>query len=528
MHNDPRSAPVLRGLPALPALAIVACTALCAAPLRADAGDVPVVVSPAAPAEPADEPAIAPLCPTLSWSGVAGATGYAVQILEATQGRSEVVAEAELGDARSWTPSRCLDPRGDYAWRVRGEGAGWTGPWSPAAPFRVADRTSLRAALRRVAERLADERRLTADELDRLRQAGILPPEAQGAARGGSAVRPAAGSRPLAATLPVHAAPAPLHTAGNASVHVHGGGTGVVALGTLYGVYAEAEVPGIAVVGEATGLGINTGVYGRNENAVDGAAPAGTVSVGVRGTGKAVGVEGTSVAPLGRGVEGTGMASTGFNEGVVGETSSIDGIGVEGRATEVSGTSYGVRSDAAGGVSDFYAGGAGADYGPFTGSHLVRLPAGAETIEPGMLVSVTGRAEALVREDGSVDLSSTLPTVRLTTEPRDPTVFGAFIGAVTLGPTDPWRQQDGDRIGAVNALGEGRLWVTDANGPAVAGDYLTSSALAGYAQRQDGTAMMPYTVAKAIETVDWSTAETVTVGGRTVHAVLLAVVYTGG
>jgi hypothetical protein len=187
-----------------------------------------------------------------------------------------------------------------------------------------------------------------------------------------------------------------------------------------------------------------------------------------------------------------------------------------------------VRSDAPGGVSDFYAGGAGADYGPFTGAHLARLTAGGGEIEPWMLVSVTGTAEALLREDGSVDLSSTLPTVRLTTEPRDPTVFGAFIGAVQLGRTDPWWSDDGDRIGAVNALGEGRLWVTDANGPVVAGDYLTSSALAGYAQRQDGTAMMPSTVAKAIETVDWSTAETVTVGGRTVHAVLLAVVYTGG
>lgn len=56
----------------------------------------------------------------------------------------------------------------------------------------------------------------------------------------------------------------------------------------------------------------------------------------------------------------------------------------------------------------------------------------------------------------------------------------------------------------INSLGEGGILVCSENGNIDNGDYLVSSTMKGYAMKQDDGLMYNYTVAKALESVDWS------------------------
>ncbi len=218
--------------------------------------------------------------------------------------------------------------------------------------------------------------------------------------------------------------------------------------------------------------------------------------------------------PAGYSVSGTGVRgynSTSGNYGTLGTgTTGVYGYGT--------------------GTYNFYAGGpASTDYGTFTGAHEVKLSAGfPQDFRPGLIVSVTG--ETQVRTDeGEITYSSTLPTVRLADTTNDKKVLGVIVSESLL-PEDHWYQAgEGERFGVVNALGEGRVWVTSVNGNIGAGDYITTSAIAGYGQKQDDDLLHSYTLGKAIETVDWSqVTETVESDGQTYKAYPIAVVYTSG
>ena len=73
------------------------------------------------------------------------------------------------------------------------------------------------------------------------------------------------------------------------------------------------------------------------------------------------------------------------------------------------------------------------------------------------------------------------------------------------------------------------MWVTNINGDIQAGDYITTSAIAGYGQKQADDLLHSYTLGKATENVDWSkVTETVEFNGQTCKAYPIAVVYTSG
>jgi len=83
--------------------------------------------------------------------------------------------------------------------------------------------------------------------------------------------------------------------------------------------------------------------------------------------------------------------------------------------------------------------------------------------------------------------------------------------------------------GNVNALGEGRVWVTDIAGKIAAIDYITTSSIPGYGQMQEVDILHSYTLGKAIETVDWDqVTEFIEHDGKSYRRYLLAVVYTSG
>jgi hypothetical protein len=175
------------------------------------------------------------------------------------------------------------------------------------------------------------------------------------------------------------------------------------------------------------------------------------------------GVYGETTGTEGRAVYGKAKGASGI--GVYGYGAGTSGIGVYGRGIEY----------------DFYAG--NGTYGPFTGAHEVKFSEDMpEKMLPGMVVSTTGKTEARSDESGKISVSSTLPTVKLSAKANDKAVFGVIVSEGPL-PKDHWYEsQDEESFGIVNALGEGRVWVTNRNGNIGNGDYVTTSEIPGYGQ----------------------------------------------
>ncbi len=214
---------------------------------------------------------------------------------------------------------------------------------------------------------------------------------------------------------------------------------------------------------------------------------------------------------------------------------AADGLAIHGHSEDASGvwgssTNY-IGVYGSGQMWDFYAGGPGPNYGPFTGAHEVKLSDDfPENIKPGMIVSVTGETQ-IRTYNGEISFSSTLPTVTLSGIPNDKKVLGVIIAEFSL-DSNHWyinECDENDRFAIVNALGEGRIWVTNINGDIGAGDYITTSLIAGYGQKQNDDLLHSYTLGKAIENVDWNNIiETIEYNGNTYKAYPIGVIYTSG
>ncbi len=323
--------------------------------------------------------------------------------------------------------------------------------------------------------------------------------------------------------------------------------------GTNYGGYFEASgESGAGVYGKATGeagKGIH-GIASNNGNGTNigghfeafGESGRGIYATAGGATGRGVyGVAWNSgnvsnfggyfsaAGETGRGVYGVASnKGTGTNYGVFGRADAFSGRGVHGVAQ----SDHGIGVYGVGGRFDFYAGGGqgSTNYAPFTGAHEVKFSEEiSDMIVPGMIVSVTGRAEKRKGENGNIALSSTLPTVTLADKPQDKAVFGVVVSKGPLLEDHWYEAQEDERFGVVNALGEGRVWVTDMNGRIQAGDYITTSSIPGYGQMQKDDILHSYTLGKAIETVDFEQVDkTVNHEGKTYKTYLIAVVYTSG
>ena len=105
---------------------------------------------------------------------------------------------------------------------------------------------------------------------------------------------------------------------------------------------------------------------------------------------------------------------------------------------------------------------------PFTGAHRCTMDT---DFEDGLIVS-----------NKSYTIRKRLTDVHLSNVSMDPCVIGVLSG--------------NDKC---NALGEGGIWVTDINGSFSAGDYITTSPLPGYGQKQNDDKMKNYTVGKILQ-----------------------------
>jgi hypothetical protein len=248
------------------------------------------------------------------------------------------------------------------------------------------------------------------------------------------------------------------------------------------------------------------------------------------------GVYGTASGAIGVGVKGEGTASSGTtNYGVLGTSTRAECV--RGQASVRGGSNHGVRgintNGSADGVStagligaangyNFYAdGGSTLDYGPFTGVHDALADLG-DTFEIGDIVV---DQQIIVH----CSISSTISLAKTSTTPNQK----AAIGVVSMLPRplsevkpkayckdfeeDPEThaieqvmipQYDTDcqvyNIIAVNALGEGQINVCGEGGDIQAGDLIVTSSTPGKGMKQADDIVRAITVAKARESVTFS------------------------
>jgi len=144
----------------------------------------------------------------------------------------------------------------------------------------------------------------------------------------------------------------------------------------------------------------------------------------------------------------------------------------------------------------------------FTGQHMC-FPEGL--MEQGLVVSAKNNKYVSLNgplTTGSLAIRSSeaLPVVSLSNVANDGAVFGVVDHFEQSGTTRTQKigigivKQDkevGDNRVVVNSLGEGGIWVANTNGNVASGDFLTTSHLPGYAQKQDEPFRSNYTVAKS-------------------------------
>ena len=146
----------------------------------------------------------------------------------------------------------------------------------------------------------------------------------------------------------------------------------------------------------------------------------------------------------------------------------------------------------------------------FTGQHRSKFEGDFTSKLVGLIVESTG---AYLELDGSVQpkIDEALPSVKLTTAAKSKRVYGVLSnieggtreygsGFVTVVPKD-----DNITRVVVNSVGEGSLWVINTREQALEnGDYICSSNVAGYGEKQDDDILHSYTVAKITMSLDWS------------------------
>ena len=148
----------------------------------------------------------------------------------------------------------------------------------------------------------------------------------------------------------------------------------------------------------------------------------------------------------------------------------------------------------------------------FTGQHRTFIKGTpftqAENLE-GLIVSadqnkyikMSGGIEA---GSNAITVNESLPLVSLSVTTKDKKCFGVISAS-----EDPEKREEeygnfvsvsekekGDTRVYINSVGEGAIWVTNINGSLESGDYITTSTVKGYGQKQDSEFLANYTVAK--------------------------------
>jgi hypothetical protein len=153
----------------------------------------------------------------------------------------------------------------------------------------------------------------------------------------------------------------------------------------------------------------------------------------------------------------------------------------------------------------------------FTGQHKC-VP--EEPVDKGLIVSA--KKNQFVKLNGSLDtgksaitIDESLPVVSLSNVAKDKACFGVVssteeantfyrVETTNGGVISYIPKTLGDNRAIVNSVGEGAIWVVNTNGSLEAGDYITTSNVAGYGQKQDDDTLHNYTVAKITMDCDFT------------------------
>jgi hypothetical protein len=107
----------------------------------------------------------------------------------------------------------------------------------------------------------------------------------------------------------------------------------------------------------------------------------------------------------------------------------------------------------------------------------------------------------------AITINESLPLLSLSKVAYDKRAFGVLSLTYDNEP-NPKQMSDFQNKGDVriqsNSVGEGAIWVCDANGPLEAGDNITTSAVPGYGMRQEQDGFFNYTVAKVTMECDFT------------------------
>ena len=116
-------------------------------------------------------------------------------------------------------------------------------------------------------------------------------------------------------------------------------------------------------------------------------------------------------------------------------------------------------------------------------------------------IKMNGGIEA---SSNAITINESLPLVSLSVTTKDKKCFGVISAS-----EDPEMREDyygcfvsiilkekGDTRVYINSVGEGAIWVSNIGGSLESGDYITTSTVKGYGQKQDDDILHNYTVAK--------------------------------
>ena len=153
----------------------------------------------------------------------------------------------------------------------------------------------------------------------------------------------------------------------------------------------------------------------------------------------------------------------------------------------------------------------------FTGQHRCVVENFDTNLE-GLIVSANkseycSMSNGLKRGLQAVTVNEALPIVTLSRTCMDKSCFGVI--SLSEDPENETREdrfgcfvaefekEEGDERVYINSVGEGAIWVTNINGPLESGDYITTSTIPGYGQRQNDDILHNYTVAKITMNCDF-------------------------
>lgn len=148
----------------------------------------------------------------------------------------------------------------------------------------------------------------------------------------------------------------------------------------------------------------------------------------------------------------------------------------------------------------------------FTGQHRTFID-GVPTSKSGDFVGLVVSAnknkymkmsKGVEMGSNAITINESLPLVSLSTVAHDKACFGVISDAEDSETRkDSFgsfvvvsNKEKGDTRVYINSVGEGAIWVVNTNGSLESGDYITTSNVAGYGQKQDSEFLANYTVAK--------------------------------